>query len=197
MPTGYTSDIYEGKEISAKKYILKCARAFGANVTIREEGLDFEIPIYEPNDFHLKNIERTKLNIEKLSSKTDEEIEKEINDNYEKRLKENQESIQKKLELEKRYTKILEDVRNWNPPTDEHINLKEYAINQLLDSINHDCDTRYYEQEIEKESVAEYRISKLKYLTEDLERSIESHKKEVENVNKRNEWNRLLKESLV
>lgn len=197
MPTGYTSDIYEGKEISTKEFIMKCARAFGANISIREEGLDFDIPVYEPSDYHLKSIEKAKLSIEKLSTKTDEEIQKEIDDNYEKRLKENQEIIQKKVDLEKRYSKMLEEVRNWTPPTDEHVKLKEYAINQLLDSIYHDCDTKYYEQEIEKETVDEYRVSRMKYLTEDLERSIESHKKEIESVNKRNEWNRLLKESLV
>lgn len=44
MPTGYTSPLYEGKEISFEQFALRCARNFGALVMMREEPLDTPIP---------------------------------------------------------------------------------------------------------------------------------------------------------
>lgn len=37
MPTGYTSPLYEGKEISFEQFALRCARNFGALVMMRDE----------------------------------------------------------------------------------------------------------------------------------------------------------------
>ena len=40
MPTGYTEDIYNGKDVTFKDFALKCARAFGACVHQREDNID-------------------------------------------------------------------------------------------------------------------------------------------------------------
>lgn len=36
MPTGYTSEIYQGEEVSPKDFLLTCARAFGATISMRK-----------------------------------------------------------------------------------------------------------------------------------------------------------------
>ena len=53
MPTGYTSDIYDGKDISFREYALKCARNFGAYVEMRDSSLDTEMPTeFEPSTYY-------------------------------------------------------------------------------------------------------------------------------------------------
>jgi len=37
MPSGFTSDIYDGKKITFKDFTLKCARAFGACIHLRDD----------------------------------------------------------------------------------------------------------------------------------------------------------------
>ena len=37
MPTGYTLDLYNGKDITFEEFVLKCARAFGALIDMRDE----------------------------------------------------------------------------------------------------------------------------------------------------------------
>ena len=34
MPTGYTIDLYEGKEVTFEEFVMKCARAFGALISV-------------------------------------------------------------------------------------------------------------------------------------------------------------------
>ena len=36
MPTGYTHELHEGEEISFEKFVMSCARAFGALVLMRD-----------------------------------------------------------------------------------------------------------------------------------------------------------------
>lgn len=194
MPTGYTSDIYDGKNVSAKEFIIKCAKAFGANIALRDEGMDVEIPIYEPSDYHIKQIEKTKENIKKLANMTDEEIQNEIEAAYNKKIEDNEKAVNRARVLENRYLLVLNDVQKWNPPTEDHVKLKEYAIDQLTQSIKHDCSTSYITEPV-KETVNEYRISRLKYENENLEYHTKSYENEVQRTNEKNEWNRKLKES--
>jgi len=40
MPTGYTTDIYNGKDVSFRDFALNCARAFGACIMQRDDPAD-------------------------------------------------------------------------------------------------------------------------------------------------------------
>ena len=44
MPTGYTYDLYDGKDIEFPDFVMKCARAFGALIEIRDDPMDAAIP---------------------------------------------------------------------------------------------------------------------------------------------------------
>lgn len=43
MPTGYTADLME-KGMEFKPFVLQCARAFGALITMRDDSLDAPSP---------------------------------------------------------------------------------------------------------------------------------------------------------
>lgn len=55
MPSGYTSDIYHGKDVTFKEFALKCARNFGALMHMRDESLDTPIRLKNLEDSYHKN----------------------------------------------------------------------------------------------------------------------------------------------
>ena len=48
MPTGYTAGIADGTITNFEQYALRCIRAFGATMHLRDESLEHE---YEPKKF--------------------------------------------------------------------------------------------------------------------------------------------------
>ena len=57
MPTEYTHYIKDG--ISFKEFALKCARAFGACITMKEDPMDVEIPKFKPDTYYHKRLKAT------------------------------------------------------------------------------------------------------------------------------------------
>lgn len=56
MPTGYTYKLVEEGE-TFEEFAMRCARAFGALIRMREEPMDAPIPdTIEPNDYHMKEL---------------------------------------------------------------------------------------------------------------------------------------------
>ncbi|MEX0596602.1 MAG: hypothetical protein WD512_08880, partial [Candidatus Paceibacterota bacterium] len=144
MPTGYTSEIYEGKNVNGKDFIMLCARAFGATVTMREEPLDKEIPEFQPSDYSLRGLKRAKAELDRYMNMTLKEAQIKLDEVYEEELQRYYDRIKEKNELEARYRKVLDEVKAWNPPTDDHVELKKYAINQIEESIKGDCNISYF-----------------------------------------------------
>ena len=65
MPTGYTAMLTEEKEITFEDFALKCARAFGALIEMRDESLDAKIPEeFKVTEYHTVELNRA---IEKLN----------------------------------------------------------------------------------------------------------------------------------
>lgn len=195
MPTGYTSDIYEGKEVTGEEFILKCARAFGALVSMREDSLSKEIPKFEPDTYHLKKIESAKIRLENCSKLTPEKAQAEIDDNYEKDVKRYHERLDEVDILKGRYIRLQNEVGLWNPPTKDHIQLKEFALNQIETSIDSDCSTSYLTYPV-KHTVKDFLDAKIESAKRDLKYHQEGWDAEVQRTSERNAWVNSLKNSL-
>ena len=184
MPSGYTSDIYNGKEVTFKDFALGCARAFGACVMQRDDPADEKPKIMPEESYHTEELKKLK----KFQKPTKDQFEsyvKETIADYEK-------SIKEKNELKKRYSDILEKAKNWKPPTKEHERLKAFMIEQLTDSRSFDCGgLDHYEHELKVISAMTYKDYAKKKLAEH-NRSIEYHKeyeaKDLDNIKQRNKW---------
>ncbi|AQY37887.1 hypothetical protein P4V72_30790 [Bacillus thuringiensis] len=196
MPTGYTSDIYEGKDVSSSNYILKCARAFGALIEMRDYPMDAEIPEFKVSEYHLEHEEAAKNELKRYENMSVEEAEKDLEEVYKRKVASNREVIKKKEKLKQRYMYVLAGVKQWEPPTEEHIKLKEYAIEQLETSIYHDCNTEYYEREPYKQTGAEYLKEMIKRCEDNVLYHQKEYLQEVQRVNNRNNWVKELKLSL-
>jgi hypothetical protein len=150
MPTGYTAGILDGTITTFPQFAKLCMRAFGATIHLRDENLDAEYEPRVPSDYHTKAIEKAKQLIVDAQKLSDEEIiirkKKELEDNKQYHL----ESIEKAKKSTIQMNKILSDVNKWIPPTSEHTGIKDFMIDQIVQTINFDCKTDYHEKELTK-----------------------------------------------
>ncbi|UYX56272.1 hypothetical protein M3Y14_34050 (plasmid) [Bacillus thuringiensis] len=196
MPSGYTYIIEDREKVSGSEFILRCARQFGALITMRDEPMDAEIPTFTVSPGALERIETAKQHLEKYKSMSIEEAEKLTEESYQSQLKSSQKIIQERLALKAKYLNTLEEVKQWNPPTNEHVSLKEFAIKQIEDSIYSDCNTSYYEKPVVKSSGEEYLKELIESYEDQLKSAKDMYQKEIESVASRNQWIKDLKESL-
>ena len=197
MPTGYTEKIYNGDKVTLKDYLLLCARQFGACIMMRDEPMSTPIPeSFEPDDYHLKEIERIEKELKELNDnpKTHKEWEKEYQGAYAKAINEYREREYRKSRLKLRYENMIIAVSNWEPPTKDHTNLKEFALKQLKDSLDFDTSSYPFEFPGKKEWIAAKKSGR--NLLESLAYHKESYAKEIEACKGRTKWIKDLRDSL-
>lgn len=192
MPTGYTGPIID-EGIDFRTYALRCARAFGACVDQRDERMDKPPELQEPSPYHLERWEAAKKELEDVRSWSEEDI-------VQSHERARQDSVQAfRLREEHiawkrgRYEAMLEQVDAWQPPSEEHVNLKKFMREQIVETIDHDCFSWGSE---EFPSQEEWHAAQVK----SAERNVEYHEQkweaEVELTRSRNEWISLLYSSL-
>ena len=192
MPSGYTENIYYGKEVAFKDFALGCARAFGACVMQRDDPADAKPKIMPEESYHTEELKKLK--------KFEKPTEAQFKSYVKKTIADNKKSIKEKNELKKRYSDILEKAKNWQPPTKEHEGLKKFMIGQLTDSMSFDCGgLDHYEHELKVVSAMTYKDYVTKKLAEH-NRHIEYHKeyeaRDLNNIKQRNKWIKNLYDSL-
>lgn len=196
MPTGYTAKIADG--ISFEEFLLSCAKAFGACVTMRDDDLNTPIPEeFRPSDYHKKEIAIVKCKLKRLETLKVSDIEKLAEKQYQDEIKLNKKMISEANSLRKKYEAMLEKVNSWVPPTPEHENLKNFMIQQITESIDFDCDTEYYlEKKFIKLPWRQWLKEEKQMLQHDLVYHMKKHREEIERVEGRNKWIKELRMSL-
>lgn len=191
MPTGYTAKVQDGKITEVKDYILGCARNFGALIHMRDDNLDTEIRHKKPDYYYLRTYNKSLEELEKFKKLTDEEIQKTLDEDYENALKNNEVQLKRMKDEKQRYLNMIEKVNNWEPPTEEHINLKTFALNQLQISLESDCSDRlmeYYSEKPIKPTVEEYKKVRLIHLEEEILYYKKNYEENIKTVNEVNKW---------
>lgn len=194
MPTGYTADIYEGKNVSFSDFALLCARAFGACIEQRDDDANDKPKLIEKNDkdnYNIKRLEEAKM--WKKPTKA------EFDDYVKKQTAYYNEQIDKQNKLKASYQQMLDKANDWTPPTSEHEGLKQFMIDQLSESLKFDCGNHYYKREL----IDVQHLTYEKYVNDmrasnkrDIEYHTEQLKKDNERVDARNEWISALYKSL-
>jgi hypothetical protein len=143
MPTGYTANIEN--DMTFEDYVLGCARAFGATMHQRDDNMNDKPKLRNiESSHHIDALSRAKAEVAKL------EAMRGVNDRtafgkkvIEEEAASNQEYFNKKVSLRNKYEAMLQKAYNWFPPTPDHENLKKFMIEQITQSIDFDCDTKY------------------------------------------------------
>jgi len=186
MPIGYTADICEGKDVSFRDFALSCARAFGACIHQRGDNVNDKPKLREKDNndnYHIKKINEAKKWVKPTKAEFDAYVVKQTA-YY-------NEQIDKKNKLKVRYENMLNQAKNWTPPTNEHKRLKEFMIEQLTQSMDFDCSFDYDERELEKlknYTYKEYVKDTRDYNKRDIEYHTEQLKKENDRDDMANQW---------
>lgn len=203
MPTAYTAGILDGSITNFKDFAKLCVRAFGAAIHMREEPFDAEYHPDSPSDYHFKQIENYKQELEFLKELTNEELIQQKRDKLLEERTRMENSNRMSLENKKRMEVILEEAYNYKPPTVQHEEIRKFMIDQLTKTIEFDCRAFYNGsrfEEIDKalenldadEILREKQLSILK----DLEYHSKEYREEVERINERNKWVKAFFDSL-
>ena len=193
MATGYTCEIKNGQTF--KEFIMGCAKAFGALVTMRDEPADAKIPIFKPSTHHQENVDKLKAELVSYEKMSPEDCTARALSAFEKAKDSYNKSLCKKAALSLKYDSMTIEVEAWKPPTDDHVGLKDFMLDQIKISKENDCNTSYIS--IPKKQTGD------EWLAENLEISMQSlayHTKEIKEdktkIDGRNEWVADLKKSL-
>lgn len=200
MPTGYTAYIQDGSITEFKDFAIKCARAFGACITMRDDSMDAEIPEKFESDHYYENA-LNKANEDLIRwQKYSRGAKLKLFDKYiVSTLSIETKAIEEKMLHKDRYEKMLQKVRKWNPPSSDHIEFKNFMISQIEDSIKWDCDTKYNQERIDKAntiSFEEWCKIELDNIKWNIEYYSANLTKEKENLDSRNKWISQLRKSL-
>jgi hypothetical protein len=195
MATGYTYCIKNG--IKFEDFVMKCARAFGACVTLRDD-MDAPIPDkFEPSLYHLKAVEDSKQRLKELMGMTLREAEIHAEEYYDKAVKTREERLKECKRLEKKYKAMLEKVRAWKAPTADHEELKAFMIMQITESIQSDCNTKWIlADQPEKISGVVWKQNRIKDARASIAYHRAEHMHEIERCDSRTKWIKDLRKSL-
>lgn len=199
MPTGYTDRVRSGDMTTFPEFAMSCARAFGANIMLRDEPSSTPIPEqYELGQYYVDRVPEAEKRLAELRQRTESEwaaayvLATADEANAEKA------EFAKQSEERARYERMLADVRAWKPPSEEHTQFKEFMIEQLESSIKFDCGgVGDWYWNVRRQGLTEFMIAEVARAKKDLERARESLADEQDRVAGRNRWNRLLRESLA
>lgn len=200
MPTGYTDAIKIDTPFS--DFALRCARAFGALIEMRDDPMDATIPDeFAASSYHLEKLEQLITEQDRAKTMTLEQAKEEIKAYNANQERGGAEVRKKSAETRARYERMLDLVSKWQPPTSEHQGLQDFMVQQITDSIKWDCHDsddfveRYYAPF--SGTPAQWIAQAQERAAKDIEYHKKHHAEDCERARSRTAWVKALKESLV
>lgn len=140
MPTGYTADVKDGKISDLRVFVMRCARAFGALVEMRDDAPDAPIPdAFQPSTYHTQALVTVRTKLARLKRMTTAQADRAVSKAYAEAMSEWERAERERETTRTRYAAMLAKVRAWEPPSSEHVELKRFMVQQLDESIRFDC----------------------------------------------------------
>jgi hypothetical protein len=154
MPTGYTSPVKDKDDYTFEDFVWSCARGFGALIHMREEGLDADITLPEESSYREDAIARATQKLTELKAMTLSQVKKRQDEEHNEKIESAKKCVQEEQKSLQRYNSMLAKVEAWTPPTDDHVKLRKFMIEQLTESIKFDCSGDYWKNMLEQEKVS-------------------------------------------
>jgi hypothetical protein len=132
MPTGYTSILHEDRPVAFNEFAWRCARAFGAFVMMRDDGLDVPVPSkMVPSDYHEKRITEARAALSEARAMIPSVAFERADESYRKALASYESAKAERAKLRERYLAMRAEAEAWQPPTPEHEGLRRFMIEQI------------------------------------------------------------------
>lgn len=197
MPTGYTAKLCE-QEVPFAEFAMTCARAMGACVIMRDEPLDAPIPEeFGGDDYHAKALLEWTAKLQVLIDMGEGSVA--INYGSEQKaveIKTLLESLAKYEAQDARLKAMLEKVKAWTPPTNDHEGLKTFMEQQLTVSMG---DSNFYRDrinEVQEKSAIDFYREAVKSARWNVSYHTEAQAKDAERNKGRTDWVKQLRASL-
>jgi hypothetical protein len=200
VPTGYTAVLQEEPDISLADFTLRCARAMGSCVMMRDDKMNEPLTKEKIaggiGKYHLEAMQKARRDLFELKKMTPKkkEFHNMVMSKREKDITYHRERLEETKRLEKTYHRMLKEVKEWNPPSEDHVCLKNFMIKQIEESIDGDCtfDFEYHGKAIDKLTSEPDFEEEYNEMIADLERDIKYHEnhynEDVEKANSRIKW---------
>jgi hypothetical protein len=177
-------------------FAMKCARAFGACVTLREEDPNAPIPDkFEPSDYSVKRLAEAERELKRLSKKTPAQQRAFGAKAKKADVARHKKWLAQRREEDARLDEMTKQVNAWTPPSPDHQEMKKFMLEQLRISRN----GGYWDDEVRKaesKPALDYYTNALASAARDIAYHREEIEKERSRVEARNRWIQQLRASL-
>lgn len=194
MPTGYTAAI--AGDITFERFVMRCARAMGACLHMRDEPMDAEITAHKPSAHYKESLARVEAERDRIDAMSPADAEAAAKADYLTKKESRDSYAEKNQELRDKYLAMFAKVDAWKPPTEGHQEFKNFMLGQLKDSIEFDCGATIW-PEAKRLSGDDWLAEQKAANAKQLEYSRDSLAKEIERVTASNDWIYKLRKSLV
>lgn len=196
MPTGYTDAINKGATFN--EFVMGCARAMGACIMMRDDPSGKEIPErFEPSDYNSKALTKAQNEHKRLMGMNLVDATKEALKEHAAKIESHNKWIADEFKQRTGYKAMLEKVRAWKSPSDDHNGLKDFMIEQITSSIKFDCHPPPKDVPMESSTGSEWKQRELEHVARDIEYHTKAHAEEVARTEGRNKWIKQLRDSLT
>ncbi len=142
MPSGITSDIYNGKDVTLRDFLMTVGRQMSMAIMQRDDDPGESVKLREPSKYERDGLTKAQQKSEKYALMTLQEAAREASAEYRRLFREHKEAAHKNAELETRYDAMIEKVEGWKPdPIVQYV--KDHALKYLRESREFDCGFIY------------------------------------------------------
>lgn len=194
MPSGYTADIYEGKDVTLRDYLMGIGRGMGFAIMQRDSPPGPVEKVEPQTSYYDESQEKAEKRIAWLNKLTPEAVAVAAREDFEEKHAAWSARIAKTKDLRARYEALLAEALDWEPPADL-AGAKEMAVSQLRQSIDYDCSTSF-DNEPKKREAAIWLAEELTSAAQDVEYAVKHRAEELERTAERNRYIDLFYDSL-
>lgn len=196
MPTGYTASVADGTITTFPDFAMRCARAMGACIMMRDEPGDAEIPEkFKPSQWNREQGDIARIALAVHCTATNEELQTVLDQEHDKAMEAWRLRVVEHAAEQTRYEDMIRDTKAWTPPTDEHAGLKKFMLQQLWDSLKSDCGGSVSPAP-DKLPLDDWKAAREAKVREDIIYHDKNQAEEDERSQGRTEWVRQLRASL-
>lgn len=194
MPTGYTAGILDGSTTTFADFAKQCSRGFGAMLHMRDESFDEPYKPAEVSSYHKDKLSEAKEKLKTVMNLSAEQVFKDAQEIRQMKIDSYEQTVEKVKNDKAKLETMLSKIKAWPPPTEEHNAFKDFMIDQVKKTIQFDCsDWAVNSLQIHREKMAQLNVATaktdyIKSLEADIEYHMEELAKEIDRVEKANEW---------
>lgn len=196
MPTGYTAKLTDGEQ-TFEDYLIGCAHAFGALITLRDApgGVDAPIPTFEPRTYSRDALAKAKTDLAEAEAWTEAEASQLAYERWRSDLAAYEAEAEKRAGIRARQNAMLAQVDAWEPPSVDHEGLKRFMREQIEICAGEGSMDHHPIPSLM--SATEFKAAAIERARREIIYNTKHWREQQERAAERNEWVRLLYQSIA